>query len=124
MSSWIESVLKLEEDNMKKINVLSKIETNSFADSSKANNGGGYSQPLYKFMYNGKTGYFSDDSCGDFGSRYSLEYDGQIFQWGSMLKDFETYYPSETVREKMEEFFLAFEETFGLEIPTYRPENI
>lgn len=59
------------------INLIECQELNSFVDVDKANNGGGYSQP--KITY---SGYFNnrsivvtitDTSCGEFGSRYSVE---------------------------------------------------
>lgn len=77
----------------KNLNITSKQETNEFADSRKSQNGGGYSQPEYKgtVTYNGEgcTFVFRDSSCGDFGTRYSLElrHCGDLVfshYWGSM----------------------------------------
>jgi hypothetical protein len=38
---------------MEELKIISRKETNSFCDESKANNGGGYSQPYYEFEYDG-----------------------------------------------------------------------
>lgn len=62
---------------MSEIKILSKTaaEQNSSYDPDKANNGGGYSQPLKKttFEWQGEEYEFVYDStsCGDFGSRFT-----------------------------------------------------
>lgn len=62
---------------MNGIKILSKTasEQNAFYDPDKANNGGGYSQPLKKttFEWQGEEYEFvyDDMSCGDFGSRFT-----------------------------------------------------
>jgi len=56
--------------------VISITQQNPCYDPERANNGGGYYQPLYKFVYNGIEGKFEDTSCGDFGGRYHLEWNG------------------------------------------------
>ena len=58
------------------IKIIREEELNDFVDSLKCYNGGGYHQPLYEFEYKGKKGYFEDTSCGDFGRRYHLEWNG------------------------------------------------
>ncbi len=62
---------------MSEIRIINRTTTeqNSFYDPDKANNGGGYSQPLKKvaFEYEGEEYEFvyDDMSCGDFGRRYT-----------------------------------------------------
>lgn len=56
--------------------ILNEKELNDFVNPDTANNGGGYHQPAVDFMFNGKKGYFEDTSCGDFGKRYFVEWDG------------------------------------------------
>jgi hypothetical protein len=69
------------------INIVECQELNSFVDVNKANNGGGYAQP--KITY---SGYFNnrsivvtitDTSCGEFGSRYSVdvEYKNKCYKY-------------------------------------------
>ena len=54
------------------IKELGYAETNEFADESRANNGGGYHQPLITFEYKGEKGTIHDTSCGDFGKWYEV----------------------------------------------------
>jgi|LSQX01.3.fsa_nt_gb hypothetical protein len=63
------------------ITEISRAEQNSHYDQAKCNNGGGYSQPLITFEYNGKIGTINDTSCGDFGDRYTVEYDGKYYTY-------------------------------------------
>lgn len=62
---------------MGEIKILEQVEheQNAFYDPDKANNGGGYSQPLKRtnFEYEGEEYEFVYDStsCGDFGSRFT-----------------------------------------------------
>ena len=62
---------------MSEIKILEQVEheQNEFYDPDKSNNGGGYSQPLKKtiFEYEGEEYEFIYDnmSCGDFGRRYT-----------------------------------------------------
>lgn len=69
------------------INLVECQELNSFVDVNKAYNGGGYAQP--KITY---SGYFNnrsiivtitDTSCGEFGSRYSVdvEYKNKCYEY-------------------------------------------
>lgn len=95
-----------------KIRILSEEESNSFANPDMANNGGGYHQPHYTFEYCGKKGDFYNDSCGDFGSRYSVQYDGKRAAWGTM-------YDTEDIWTEFndQDFADAFYDAFGKELP-------
>lgn len=105
---------------MEELKIISKEETNSFCDESKANNGGGYSQPYYEFEYAGWHGNFYNTSCGDFGTRLSasVEKDTQGYRanWGSM--DGEEQYSDFPEKFPADGFYEAFEERFGFGIPT------
>lgn len=66
---------------MKELKIIKKEikETNHFYDERRASNGGGYSQPITSttFTY-GDNEYFLehyDESCGDFGRRWSVSID-------------------------------------------------
>lgn len=56
--------------------LIRETELNPYVDHEKSCNGGGYHQPLFEFEYNGIRGTFEDTSCGDFGGRYHLEWNG------------------------------------------------
>lgn len=89
----------------KELVILDWEEQNSFADSRRANNGGGYSQPQITFMYDGIEGVFNDTSCGDFGTRKWLSWNGKTIHWGTMEGLGEPdYFPEEwddTFREEI-----------------------
>lgn len=72
---------------MKNVNILKVEQGNEFYDASKLNNGGGYDQPIITFEYKGIQGVYEDTSCGDFGTRESVEWDGKYAQWGSMIEE-------------------------------------
>ena len=110
---------------MKKINIISEVEMNDFANLSLANNGGGYHQPQFKFVYDGLEGVFSDSSCGDFGSRYSLDFNGKQFRWGSMLGNREQDVHMDVKDLAFyKEFVGAFLSAFGKKVPfIYFDEN-
>lgn len=63
---------------MKKVNIkeVKRVETNAFADPTKASNGGGYSQPLITGTVGGVPFELHDTSCGEFGDRCDLELGG------------------------------------------------
>lgn len=81
---------------------------NPFYDASRTNNGGGYDQPIITFEHNGIVGTFSDRSCGDFGTRYELEYDGISIAWGSMYGDDSDHWPEEWGESFRQEFLAEF----------------
>ena len=97
----------------KKINIISTVETNSFADSSRANNGGGYSQPLITFEFDGIEGTFKDNSCGDFGKRYEIRYNGKLWTYDTMStwKNYTNF-----DRHEDRDFIQAIFNEFGFEI--------
>ena len=61
----------MKKSNFKIINIK---EQNSNADTMKAMNGGGYSQPFIEFIFNSVTGSIQDTSCGEFGVRYLVKF--------------------------------------------------
>lgn len=70
-----------EVKHMKVLNYLNKVSeinlNEEFYDINKQNNGGGYYQPCYIYdgLFNGKkiNVQIRDTSCGELGSRYSVE---------------------------------------------------
>ena len=56
--------------------IINKEELNSNANPEKAINGGGYSHPWIDFTFKGINGTLEDSSCGEFGDRYHIEWDG------------------------------------------------
>ena len=78
---------------MKKENfeILKVEEQNPYVDPMKANNGGGYSQPLITFVFNGTTGYIDDSSCGDFGERIHIEYKDKSYCVDAVGREKEEY---------------------------------
>jgi hypothetical protein len=67
------------------------VEQNPFVDPLKANNGGGYHQPLITFTFNGKTGSISDTSCGDFGHRIQIVYGDKEYYYDSVSREYIEY---------------------------------
>ena len=61
---------------MKEFRMTNLTETNLFFDERKMADGGGYHQPLYEFVLGAKAGYLEDTSCGAFGQRIDLVFDG------------------------------------------------
>lgn len=95
-------------------------EQNSFADDSMSSNGGGYSQPFYKFEYGNWKGSFSDTSCGDFGSRHNVTITDGTNEytacWGTMDGiGYDSNFPTEFPAVG---FYNAFESVFYCSIPT------
>ena len=73
---------------LKRFNIISRVEQNPFVNPLKANNGGGYHQPLITFTFNGKTGSISDTSCGDFGSRINIVYGSKEYFIDSVSREY------------------------------------
>ena len=92
---------------MKKENfeILKVEEQNPYVDPMKANNGGGYSQPLITFVFNGTTGYIDDSSCGDFGERIHIEYKDKSYCVDAVGRENEEY--SSFSKECLEDKALA-----------------
>ena len=81
-----------EEKKMKKeFKIINRVEQNPFVNPLKANNGGGYHQPLITFTFNGKTGSISDTSCGDFGSRINIVYGSKEYFIDSISREYIEY---------------------------------
>lgn len=60
-----------------KIIILSEEEQNPFADERHSRNGGGYLQPHYQFEYKGIVGDVYDNNCGEYGTDYTVAYNGE-----------------------------------------------
>ena len=74
---------------MKFINVC---EEHAPYDVEKSHNGGSYYQPTWTAeTEDGKKLIIEDLSCGDFGSRIYVDYDGRRAAYGSMLDASECY---------------------------------
>lgn len=62
-----------------------KEEMNPFVDSRYSNNGGGYSQPLYRYeIQQGLRTHIievEDSSCGEFGDRITISIDGKVVSY-------------------------------------------
>lgn len=115
---------------MKKIKILKVEETNAFFDEGKQNNGGGYSQPHIAFAYDGKIGHIYDSSCGDFGSRYDVCFDGKecgvdYVNPCSGMKEWSEFI--ETHRNFIDAFNAAFAGRYGVfteaEVSNYEEEE-
>ena len=63
----------------KDFKIINWVEQNPFVDPTKANNGGGYSQPRIDFTFKGIKGFINDTSCGDFGERLEIAYNDKIY---------------------------------------------
>ncbi|EGQ3451666.1 hypothetical protein ACX812_001053 [Staphylococcus pseudintermedius] len=73
------------------VKILKIEQSNPHFDEKKKNNGGGYDQPIVTFEKDGIVGTYRNSSCGDFGSRYHLEWNGKADSWGSMLDESEIF---------------------------------
>lgn len=103
---------------MSRFAVTNVKKTNEFEDWRTANNGGGYPQRDIRFKSSdGKAGCLQDTSCGDFGSRYQLNYDGHGAQWGSMTRMDGTNYSgfSESLYQDLLDFV---RDELGFDIPS------
>lgn len=103
------------------IKVLSTIESNPFYDINRSNNGGGYSHPEITFEYNGITGVYHDTSCGDFGERYKIEWNGKSFELDEVQRGThpeKNYFYNSSFTEKDREFINEFSKKFGKKIWT------
>lgn len=93
-----------------KIIILSEEEQNPFADERHSRNGGGYLQPHYQFEYKGIVGDVYDNNCGEYGTDYTVAYNGEEATFctkDGREEDFTTF----TDRE--------FVEAFNKEFPCY-----
>ena len=70
--------------------VLGVVETNPHCDERLAANGGGYSHPTTVFRWENWTVSIADTSCGDFGTRISVnahQSGSDNAYWGSMVPE-------------------------------------
>lgn len=101
---------------MKKNKIISVYEQNAFVNGNKSCNGGGYSQPLIEFVFNGLDGTLSDESCGEFGTRY-------WFSWGELGATFSTMNEDEifsnlrSLNEEHQDLVKFLDEELGYKFP-------
>lgn len=103
------------------LKVINEIETNSFVSTTKSNNGGGYHQPLYTFIYKGCEGVFHDTSCGDFGERYRVSWNGRSFTLDEVSSQ---HHYSSNFTKSDSEFIELFKSEFGIQILTAEDVSI
>lgn len=101
------------------INIIKEEELNSYYDERRTRNGGGYHQPQYTFEYGEWTGTFTDTSCGDFGTRYTLGMTNgsKTYRagWGTMYDSWNSNFPDEFPESG---FYQEFKKVFEERIPT------
>lgn len=85
-------------------------EQNAFANVEKQNNGGGYHQPLIKGTFNDVPFMVDDTSCGDFGLRYSIDYDNKYL----VVNQIDMIYHNDFTQDDYE--FIKFIDTLGYHI--------
>lgn len=75
------------------LELLQEEQANPFCDPDRANNGGGYDQPVITAKVVGSEDQvvIEDTSCGDFGSRISISAFGKSCYYGSMLPEEQCY---------------------------------
>jgi hypothetical protein len=79
----------MKKEKIFKIN--KRVEQNPFVNPRKANNGGGYSQPLIEFTLRGIKGCINDTSCGDFGDRITITYGNKEYFLDSVNREYIEY---------------------------------
>ncbi|MCK9470674.1 MAG: hypothetical protein M0Q88_02845 [Bacilli bacterium] len=99
---------------MKLLNIK---ETNLFANPSLANNGGGYSQPLITFEYEGDIITIHDTSCGEFGKRYKVIIGEKYFSYDGVSRDMLDVHRYSTNFEEVDRNFI---DKFNYCYPEYR----
>ncbi|MFC2477120.1 MAG: hypothetical protein ACFNTU_06500, partial [Catonella sp.] len=105
---------------MEELKIINKEQTNPFYDESKSNDGGGYYQPRYEFQFGDWKGVYDNTSCGDFGSRWSIDVKNGTQEFSANLQTMDGYSLSSDFPSKFpaEGFYEAFEKHFGFTIPT------
>ena len=88
----------------KDFKLISSVEQNTFANPTKASNGGGYSHPRIDFTYKGKKGFINDSSCGEFGDRLEIVFGDKVYYCDYVggnieYSDFSKYKDGEIVEE-------------------------
>ena len=76
---------------MSNFKVIKIEQTNPYYDPDKAYDGGGYDQPKYTFLFRGIQGTFTDSSCGAFGMRYDLNWNGLMANYDDVGRDIDVY---------------------------------
>lgn len=103
------------------IRILEQIETNPYYNPKKSSNGGGYSHPEITFEFNGIVGTFHDTSCGDFGTRFTVQWDGKKFELDEIQRGThpeKSFRYVSTFSEEDKPFIKEFEKLFGKKIMT------
>lgn len=91
------------------VKVVERKQINENYDPNKSNNGGRYYQERIVFELGGVHGVYEDTSCGDFGTRFYLKFNGKSTNWGTMERDLN--YSEFTVDDPE---FEALEDYFGI----------
>lgn len=73
----------------KGVKILEWKQQNPHYDPTRANNGGGYNQPLVRFEYKGKVFIIDDHGCGDFGEDFTIFHEGKAIGGYSDMNAFE-----------------------------------
>lgn len=85
-------------------------------DPSKSRNGGSYPVREYDFTFDNKQGKFHDSSCGDFGKRYDVFYNGKQFSVDGVSRNIQIWTDYKITDLQ---FINAFKKAFGFTIPFY-----
>jgi len=84
-----ETVEDKKDDLLEEVVEIRREQTNPFYSKETCHNGGGYDQPSIEFEFNGIAGNLEDDSCGDYGSSYDIEWDHQYFHYDDIENEVE-----------------------------------
>lgn len=101
---------------MKNNKIVSICEQNAFANENKSSNGGGYSQPLIEFVFNGLDGTLSDESCGEFGTRYWFSW-GELGATVSTMNEDDMYSNLCSSNEEHQDLVKFLDEELGYKFP-------
>lgn len=75
--------------------LINKEQVITFYNPDRSNNGDGYNHLYYKFIFKGIEGTFEDTSCGDFRSRYHMEWNGLHANYDTFYNEFGSEFGSE-----------------------------
>lgn len=98
---------------MKELKIISAQQQNDFYNVSKSCNGGGYDQPFVRFEFAGIEGFLDDTSCGEFGRRYSIEWNGSIYELDEVNGSNREFSNFDKGEKEHQEFVEAFNSTFS-----------
>ena len=110
----------MKKENKKIFEILEVEEQNRFYDSRKTCHGGGYHQPFITFTFNGKTGYISDTSCGDFGTSIYISFGDKYYSIDTLGE----YEEESTFSEKCLEYKLLAKHLSEVNYPIRSKEEV